>query len=155
MRHHWLAFTAMCALGTGIAAGRPVALVGGTIVDGNGGTPIKDGIVVLDGDRIVAVGAKEATKVPKDAERIDVTGKWITPGLIDAHVHFFQSGGLYTRPDAIDLRKTVPYADDVARSKARLDETFARYLASGVTSVVDAGGPMWNFEVRNRAGGAT
>jgi hypothetical protein len=51
----------------------------------------------------------------------------------------------------MDLSAIVPYAEDVARSKARLDDTFARYLASGVTSVVDAGGPMWNFEVRRRA----
>jgi imidazolonepropionase-like amidohydrolase len=136
-----------------VAADRPhpVALVGATIVDGNGGAPIKDGTVVLDGDSITAVGPRASVRVPRGAEVIDVAGKWITPGLIDAHVHFFQSGGLYTRPDGIDLTAVVPYAEDLARSKGRLDETFARYLASGVTTVVDAGGPMWNFDVRRRA----
>jgi imidazolonepropionase-like amidohydrolase len=129
----------------------PVALVGATVVDGNGGAPVADAVVVLRGDRIEAVGPRAAVRIPKGARTVDVAGKWITPGLIDAHVHFFQSGGLYTRPDGLDLRSAVPYAEDLARSKARLDETFARYLASGVTTVVDAGGPKWNFDVRARA----
>ncbi len=146
-----LAGVGAAASGAGAQAPETVALVGASIVDGNGGQPIADGVVVLQGDRILAVGPRSSTTVPAGARRVDVTGKWITPGLIDAHVHFFQSGGLYTRPDAIDLRTVMPYAQDLARSKARLDDTFARYLASGVTTVVDAGGPMWNFELRRRA----
>ncbi|MCZ6523148.1 MAG: amidohydrolase family protein, partial [Alphaproteobacteria bacterium] len=78
-------------------------------------------------------------------------GKWIIPGLVDAHIHLFQSGGAYTRPDIIDLRAHRPYAEEVARVKARIELTLARYLASGVTAVVDVGGPLWNFEVRARA----
>jgi imidazolonepropionase-like amidohydrolase len=66
-------------------------------------------------------------------------------------VHFFQSGGLYTRPDGLDLRSLRPYLDDLNWSKNNLDTTFARYLASGVTTVVDAGGPLWNFDVRARS----
>src|SRR5262249_40168073 len=85
------------------------------------------------------------------ASVVDLRGKWIVPGLIDAHVHFFQSGGLYTRPDAIDLRNVRSYTDELAWIKRRLPNTFARYLACGVTSVVDVGGPMWNFEVRELA----
>ena len=73
------------------------------------------------------------------------------PGFIDAHVHFFQSGNLYTRPDAVDLRAVVPYASEVARNKARLPATFKTYIASGVTSVVDIGGPFWNFDMRDAA----
>ena len=127
------------------------ALVGATIVDGNGGPAVADGVVILRGDRIVTVGKRGDVAIPKAARIVDVSGKWLTPGLIDAHVHFSQSGGLYTRPDAIDLTKAVPYLDDLNRSKGRLDETFARYLASGVTTVVDAGGPMWIFDVRAKA----
>lgn len=152
-RVKWAAFAGamLAAAGAQAAAPETVALVGATIVDGNGGEPVKDGVVLLRSDRIIAVGARASVTIPPRARRIDVSGKWITPGLIDAHVHFSQSGGLYTRPDAIDLRKTVPYEQDLERSKARLDDTFARYLASGVTSVVDAGGPLWNFDVRKRA----
>lgn len=145
-----LVFAAFAMLATPAAAQR-VALVGATIIDGNGGEPIADGIIVLRGDRIEAIGPRATTRVPRGARVVDATGRWITPGLIDAHVHFFQSGGLYTRPDAFDLRAQRPYLDDLNWSKANLDTTFARYLASGVTTVVDAGGPLWNFEMRRRA----
>lgn len=144
---------ALLATATPVAAEK-VALLGATVVDGNGGKPIEDGVILLDGDRIVAVGARASVRIPADARRIDVSGKWITPGLIDAHVHFSQSGGLYTRPDAVDLTHVVPYREDRERSRTSLDETFKRYLASGVTAVVDAGGPVWNFDVRNRASGS-
>jgi imidazolonepropionase-like amidohydrolase len=70
------------------------ALVGATIIDGSGEAPINDGVIVLRGDRIEAIGARATTPVPSNARVEDVTGRWITPGLIDAHVHFFQSGGL-------------------------------------------------------------
>ncbi len=58
--------------------------------------------------------------MPKDATRIDGDGKWLIPGMIDGHVHFFQSGNLYTRPDVADFNAVVPYAQEVARNKARL-----------------------------------
>ncbi|HVD76986.1 MAG TPA: amidohydrolase family protein, partial [Vicinamibacteria bacterium] len=83
---------------------------------------------------------------------VDGRGKWVAPGLIDAHVHFFQSGGAYTRPDVVDLRKVRPYEREIALLKAALPRTFARYLLCGVTSVVDVGGPFWNFDVREAAG---
>jgi imidazolonepropionase-like amidohydrolase len=89
--------------------------------------------------------------MPQGARIIDARGKWVIPGLVDSHVHFFQSGNLYTRPDAADFNAVVPYAQEVARNKARLDATFKVWLASGVTGVVDIGGPFWNFDMRDRA----
>ena len=127
------------------------AFDGATVIDGTGAPPIGDGVVLIQGQRIAAIGARETVKVPAGAGVIDVKGKWIIPGLIDAHVHFFQSGGLYTRPDIIDLRAIRPYEEEIAGVRARLRATFARYLASGVTATVDVGGPMWNFEVREMA----
>ncbi len=127
------------------------AFVGATIVDGTGTAPIVDGVVLVENGKIAALGSRAQVPVPSAATVVDVTGKWIVPGLIDAHAHFFQSGGLYTRPDAIDLRDLRPYADEIAFIKKRLPSTFARYLACGVTSVVDVGGPLWNFEVRELA----
>ena len=62
--------------------------------------------VLVENETIMAIGKK--IKVPAGATEIDGTGKYLMPGLVDAHVHFFQSGGLYTRPDAIDLRKEKP-----------------------------------------------
>jgi hypothetical protein len=111
----------------------------------------RDQTVVIDGNRIQAVGPTRATKVPANATVIDGKGKWLIPGLVDGHVHFFQSGNLYTRPDAADFNAWMPYAKEVARNKARLSETFKVWLGSGVTSVIDIGGPMWNFEVRDAA----
>ncbi len=107
--------------------------------------------IVIQGDRIQHARAGITLELPQGATIIDGRGKWVIPGLIDSHVHFFQSGNLYTRPDAADFNAVVPYADEVARNKARLDATFKVWLASGVTGVVDIGGPMWNFDVRDRA----
>jgi imidazolonepropionase-like amidohydrolase len=140
---------------TTAAAGAPaLAIVGVTVVHpGLDGAACqeRDRTVVLAGDRIAAVGPSASTSPPAGARVIDGRGRWLIPGLIDSHVHFFQSGNPFTRPDAADFTDVVPYAEEVARNKARLPATFKVWLASGVTSVVDAGGPMWNFEVRDRA----
>jgi len=132
----------------------PIAIVGATLVhperDGaEAATP--DATVVVEGTRIVAAGPSRATPVPAGAQVIEARGKWIVPGLVDAHVHFFQSGNLYTRPDVADFNAWMPYAEEAARNRARLPATFKVWLASGVTSVVDIGGPFWNFEVRETA----
>ncbi len=111
----------------------------------------RDQTVLLAGDRIVAVGPVRGTHIPRGAKHIDGRGKWIVPGLVDAHVHFFQSGNLYTRPDGADFNAYMPYAKENERNRARLPTTFKVWLASGVTSVVDIGGPFWNFEVREMA----
>ena len=127
-----------------------LAIVGATVVDG-AAAPIPDAVVLIDGDRIQAVGSRAHVALPKGITIVDGRGKWVAPGLVDAHVHFFQSGGAYTRPDAVDLRKVRPYEREIALLKAALPRTFARYLLCGVTSVVDVGGPFWNFEVRDAA----
>jgi imidazolonepropionase-like amidohydrolase len=133
------------------AADAVLALVGGTLIDGTGTPPLPDAAVLVRGDRIAAAGRRAAVSVPAGAAVLDVTGRWVLPGLVDAHVHFFQSGGLYARPDIVDLRAARPFDEEIRRVKAKLPETFARYAASGVTGVVDVGGTLWNFEVRERA----
>jgi imidazolonepropionase-like amidohydrolase len=127
------------------------AIIGATVVD-PGGTRIPDAVVLLKGDRIEKVGPRAKVHIPEGAERVEATGKFLIPGLIDAHVHFFQSGSLYTRPDSFDLRAFKPYAEDQKAIRDGLADTFARYLRCGVTSVADMGGPMWNFDVRELAG---
>jgi imidazolonepropionase-like amidohydrolase len=110
-----------------------------------------DGMVVVEGNRIVRVAPASEVVVPPGATVLGGADKWVLPGLIDAHVHFFQSGGLYTRPDVIDLRSRVPYAQELERVQTTLPDTFRRYLRAGITSVVDFGGPLRNFEVRSLA----
>lgn len=128
------------------------ALVGGTLINTNGDAPIENAVILINDNTITMAGPADDIKIPDGAQIISTTGKWIIPGLIDAHVHFFQSGGLYTRPDVIDLRKHVPYAQEELRQiRERLPDTFARYIRCGITSVVDVGGPFWNFKVRAQA----
>jgi imidazolonepropionase-like amidohydrolase len=153
MSRQLLTVSVLVAVVCGWAGSAPAqtAFVGATVVDGTGADPVKDAVVIVMGDRILDVGKRNEVAVPDYLPIVDVSGKWIVPGLIDAHIHYFQSGGLYTRPDVIDLRSWRPYETEMARIDADLEETFRRYLASGVTSVVDVGGGYWNFEVRDKA----
>jgi len=127
------------------------ALSGATLINSNGSKPIANSVVLINGNRIDKIGKSGKVKIPADAQIIDLSGKYIIPGLIDSHVHFFQSGGLYTRPDAIDLRSITPYEKEIEEIKSRIPHTMASYLAAGVTGVADVGGPMLNFEIREQA----
>ena len=133
------------------ARAEKIALVNGTIINPDKSQIVQNAAIIIDGDKIAAAGDAKTISTPKDARLIDCKGKFILPGYIDTHVHFFQSGDLYTRPDVVDLTKVRPYADEVAWIKRNLPDTFERYLRSGITSVVDVGGPFWNFEVRKKA----
>jgi imidazolonepropionase-like amidohydrolase len=136
------------------AADESIAIIGATVIHPEREAQAaveRDRTVIITGNRIAAIGPRARTRVPAGALRIDGKRKWVVPGLVDAHVHFFQSGNLYTRPDVADFNAVVPYRDEVARNKARLPATFKVWLASGVTSVVDIGGPFWNFEMRDEA----
>ncbi len=128
------------------------AIVGGNVVNPEGASSTKNAVILIEDNKITQVGKSGDVRIPEGAVTIDAEGKWIIPGLVDSHIHFFQSGGIYTRPDVIDLRKYVPYVEgELAEIRERLPDTFARYLRCGITSVVDVGGPFWNFEVRELA----
>src|SRR5205814_5851840 len=128
-----------------------IVIQGATLIDGTGSPSIRNGSIVVDGGRIRDIGPRNELRVPGNAQLVDARGKWVIPGLIDAHLHFSQSGGIYTRPDIVDLRKWRSYEKEMEWIKQRLPYTFERYLVSGVTGVVDCGGPMWNFEMREIA----
>src|SRR5438034_4979430 len=132
------------------ARAEKIALVGGTVINPADGKVLPNATVVIDGDKIerVTMGKQDAASLGK---QIDCAGKFILPGYIDTHIHFFQSGDLFTRPDGADLNSVRPYKDEVGWIKSHLADTFARYLRCGITSVVDVGGPMWTFEVRTTA----
>jgi imidazolonepropionase-like amidohydrolase len=110
-----------------------------------------DQTVVIENDRIAATGPSKKIKVPSNAKVIDATGQYIMPGLTDAHIHFFQSGGLYTRPDGLNLNKVYPYEKDQQWVKDHLPDLMSRYLACGITSVIDVGGPFSNYAIRDKA----
>lgn len=133
------------------ASGGKIALVNGTLVNPGGAKVTPNALVIIEGDHISAVGDQAAAISTKGARIVDCKGKFILPGYVDTHVHFFQSGDIYTRPDAVDLTSVRPYKDEVAWNKRNLPDTLARYIRCGITSVVDVGGPLWNFEARKIA----
>jgi imidazolonepropionase-like amidohydrolase len=139
------------AVSTAFAApgDRPVpsfALTGATIVDGTGAAG-RTGTVVMRDGRIACVGecALEA-----DVEPIDVTGRFIMPGLVDAHVHYGQTGWADGRPDALDLRERFPYEATIATLAEHPERFFRSYLCSGVTATFDVGGFPWSLTLGAR-----
>lgn len=75
---------------------RPVAVVGGLLIDGTGRPPLEDAVVVFSGGRIQEVGKRGEVTVPRGAQVIDAKGKTILPGLIDGHCHYWEwLGELY------------------------------------------------------------
>jgi len=128
------------------------AFVGATLINTNGDKPLKDAIVLVKDSIIVSVGDKIQGKIPEGTEIINVKGKYIIPGLFDTHIHFFQSGGLYTRPDGLDLRHRRPYEEvELKWIRDNIDDMFRRYMRCGVTSIIDLGGPWWNFDIREKS----
>ena len=122
----------------------PVAIVGATLIN-PGAAPIADANVVMAGGRIVCAGPSTACIPPPTTEVVRADGAFVVPGLIDAHVHYSQTGWVDGRPDAIDLRSEFPY--DSVNSALRTEKgRFDRaYLCSGVTSVFDVGGFPWTI----------
>ena len=80
---------------------------------------------------------------------IDAAGKWIVPGYVDAHVHLFDSGSLYTSPDDYDLTRLVPHEEERRRIQDRIERTLDRFLCSGVTTVASLGGPRWELDLQS------
>src|SRR5881394_2086416 len=133
-----------------IAHAEKISLVGATVINPADSKVLPNATVVINGDKIerVSMGKQDAATLGR---QVSCVGKFILPGYIDTHVHFFQSADLFTRPDGADFSSVRPYKDEVAWIKSHVDDVFARYIRSGITSVVDVGGPFWNFQVRKTA----
>ena len=125
----------------------PRVLLGATLVDGRGGEPVADAAVVLRGGRIECAGTRDDCPVPEDAAEVDLAGSWITPGLIDAHVHYSQTGWADGRPDFIDLRERYPYPEVIAERRREPGTYHRAFLCSGVTAVFDVGGYPWTWQL--------
>ncbi|MGF1558694.1 MAG: amidohydrolase family protein [Flavobacteriaceae bacterium] len=110
------------------------ALVGGTLIDGFGSDPIKNSVIIIEGEKIKAVGTMDNTPIPQGAEIISTEGKTVLPGLWDMHVHTMINGHAdYTHWD-----KTYPplFKDVIMPASAE------QLLMAGVTSARDLGGPL-------------
>lgn len=75
-------------------ATRPIAIVGATLIDGRGGLPVSDAVVIVRGEKIVAAGPRAAVAVPPAAAVVDARGLTLLPGLIDSHFHIDGDDGL-------------------------------------------------------------
>lgn len=116
----------MLALTSGVttALAQTTALVGARVIDGTGRT-IDNAVVIIRADRIVAVGPPASTPLPSDATRVDLSGKTVMPGLINAHGHVGNTVGLRADPQG--------YTRDNLLRQLR---TYARY---GITTVYSLG----------------
>jgi imidazolonepropionase-like amidohydrolase len=117
------------ALTSSEALAKPLALVGGTVIDGTGQAPIPNGVVILDGDRIVAVGRVGELSPPRGATVVDTKGKYIIPGLMDANVHLF-----------LDVESEVLIRYD-GHYEDLILEAAQVALKNGLTTVFDTWGP--------------
>jgi len=98
--------------------------VGATVIDGTGAPPLPDAVILIDKDRIRAVGSRSRTTIPDDFERKNLAGLTVLPGLIDSHVHI--TFGLPRGPND-------PQADSI------IDAALRDFLRYGVTSIRDVG----------------
>lgn len=106
------------------------ALVGGTVISATGADPIANAVVLVEGSRITSVGPSASTPIPRGTRIVDVSGKYVTPGLIDANVHLV----LMITPEFY-----VKYEDrfsDIAVQGAQIA------LKYGLTTVMDSWGPL-------------
>ena len=120
-----------------------VALVGGRLIDGFGGPPLANSVILIEGDRIKAIGQVGKLQVPADAEVISTEGMDVLPGLWDAHVHTMLLG--HSNYEHWD--KTYPgrFGSEIMPAAAR------QLLLAGVTSARDLGAPLKeSIEVRDR-----
>src|SRR5260370_40063306 len=107
-----------------------LAITNGTVIDGRGSDPLEGAAVLIEGERITAVGKQAHVNIPRDATVIDAAGGSILPGLIDTHVHF-----MLEYPDILRMLLTPPslrLLQAIPRMRATLE--------AGITTVRDAGG---------------
>ena len=110
------------------------AMVGGTLIDGYGSNPIKNSVIIIEGELITAVGTIETLPIPENAEIISTEGMTVLPGLWDMHVHTMING----HADYGYWDKTYPplFKDVIMPASAE------QLLMAGVTSARDLGGPL-------------
>lgn len=123
---------------TGLSGQQPTpattAIVGATLIDGNGGAPVADAVVVVNGGRITAAGPRTSVTVPAGATTIDGKGKFVTPGLIDTNIHLSLYGGMADRYET--LAKYHARQRDIVLEAAQIQ------LSHGVTTVRDSYGVL-------------
>jgi len=137
-----LAFIISFAYAVGSEA-KPTALVGGRLIDGFGGPPLANSVIIIDGDRIAAIGSVGALNIPADAEIISTEGMTVLPGLWDCHVHTMLLG--HSDYEHWDKTYLGRLSSEIMPAAAH------QLLMAGVTSARDLGAPLKDsISVRDR-----
>ncbi len=106
--------------------------------------------VEITGKTITAITQKINPPTTANATVIDGGGQYLMPGLTDAHIHFFQSGGLYTRPDVLDVSKHMPYEKEIEWGHLNMKDVLKRNTMNGITTVIDVGATYNLLELRDK-----
>jgi len=137
---------------SGNQSGSEYAVIkGATLFDGTGSEPIENSVIVIRNDRIDCIGKAGDCSIPLGTSSVDASGKYITPGMVDAHMHFFQTGFFDSRPDAMDLNETYPFPEVTAYQEQNPQRYYDTYVCSGITAVYDVGGMSWSVGLQNSA----
>jgi imidazolonepropionase-like amidohydrolase len=123
-------------------------ILGGTLIDGNGGPPVENSAVVIRGDRIVAVGKVADVSIPPNAVVIQAEGKTVLPGLIDMHVHLIKGDDLhlFIAAGVTTVRDLGNFTDQVAglTKRTRSGEIIGpRIFFSGESFIHEDGFAQW------------
>jgi imidazolonepropionase-like amidohydrolase len=141
-----------------VAASPVLVFSGATLIDGTGKAPLANAVVVIEGDRIRAVGSRDSVRIPQGARVIDVTGRTILPGLADLHTHLqggwdgeaadmlnfgryldaLLYGGVTT---ILDPGNSMPYVTQIKQEIAAGRLRGPRVYCAG--PMIDSGDPMW------------
>lgn len=110
------------------------ALVGGTLVDGLGGSPIYDSVILIDGNMITEIGTQDSVPIPEGYEVISTEAMTVMPGLWEMHAHLMLNG----HSDYAHWDKT--YIDRL--SDEIMPASAEQLLLAGVTTARDLGAPL-------------
>lgn len=119
-----------------------LAITGATVIDGRGGAPVPDGVVIIEGDRIIQVGRRGALRIPVGIRVVDAAGIFLIPGLIDTHVHL-EDVGLSDVGGLPASWESAGRLRELVLINARLD------LVGGITTVRDLGSSELVLRVRD------
>ncbi|GAB4191677.1 MAG: amidohydrolase family protein [Wenzhouxiangellaceae bacterium] len=129
-----LMFIALMILIAGTAHAQLKALVGGTLIDGNGGPVIRNSVIVIDGDTIQAIGTVGQLEPPAGAEVISTEGMSVMPGMWDMHVHLMITG--HANYSYWHAEYPPRFRNEIMPASAH------QLLLAGVTSARDLGAPL-------------
>jgi imidazolonepropionase-like amidohydrolase len=124
--------------------GRLLAITGATLIDGTGRAPVRDAVILVDGDRIRAAGPRRKVKIPAGATQFDAAGKFVLPGLWDTHAHFEQVewGPLYLAAGITTARDCGNEFDFVTAARAAIDSGRGLGPKLLLGGIIDGDGPI-------------